>query len=147
MCTDFRTISDAYSHDCDWMSIRLSASSVIPRMPQWMSEKRLRYSRLRIQVVSGVPKYWCSFGIAPGSIEPFQRDPMTNSCAGAEGLDERREPAEVVRAVRVAHDHAAPADERDGVDVRPSEAALGHPQHPRPVGERADPACHRWRSR
>ena len=41
MCTDFSTISDAYSHDCDCRSMRSSASRVMPRMPQWMSEKWL----------------------------------------------------------------------------------------------------------
>ncbi len=41
MWTDFSTISDAYSHDCDEMSMRSRASRVIPRMPQWMSENRL----------------------------------------------------------------------------------------------------------
>ena len=50
------TISDAYSHDWLWRSIRRSASDVIPRMPQWMSLNPERYIRLRIQVVSGVPK-------------------------------------------------------------------------------------------
>ena len=41
MCTDLSTISDAYSQDCDWSAMRLSASVLIPRMPQWMSENRL----------------------------------------------------------------------------------------------------------
>ncbi len=41
MRTDFNTISLAYSHDCDWMFIRTSASLVIARIPQWMSEKEL----------------------------------------------------------------------------------------------------------
>ena len=35
--TDLITISDAYSHDCDCKSIRMKASRVMPRMPQWMS--------------------------------------------------------------------------------------------------------------
>ena len=51
----------------------------MPRMPQWMSLNLLPYSRLRIQVVSGVPKYWCRAGIAPRSIDPFQREPMAYS--------------------------------------------------------------------
>ena len=38
MCTDLSTISDAYSHDWEEMSMRSSASRVMPRMPQWMSE-------------------------------------------------------------------------------------------------------------
>ena len=33
-----------------------SASRVMPRMPQWMSEKRLPKTRFRIQVVTGVPR-------------------------------------------------------------------------------------------
>ena len=56
MCTDFRTISEAYSHDCDCRFIRSSASRVMPRMPQWMSLNLLEYTTLRIWVVSGVPK-------------------------------------------------------------------------------------------
>ena len=56
MCTDFSTISDAYSQDWDCRSMRSSASRVMPRMPQWMSEKRLPKSRLRIHVVTGVPR-------------------------------------------------------------------------------------------
>ena len=30
-------------------------------------------------MVNGVPKYWCSAGIAPRSMEPFQREPMAYS--------------------------------------------------------------------
>ena len=37
--TDFSTISDAYSQDCDSSSMRFNASLVMPRMPQWISEK------------------------------------------------------------------------------------------------------------
>ncbi len=59
--------------------MRSSASRVMPRMPQWMSEKWLEYTRLRIHVVSGVPTYWWSHGMAPSSMEPFQREPITNS--------------------------------------------------------------------
>jgi hypothetical protein len=51
----------------------------MPRMPQWMSENFEPYTRFRIHVVNGVPKYWCSPGMAPFSIEPFQREPITNS--------------------------------------------------------------------
>ena len=51
----------------------------MPRIPQWMSVKWLPNSRFRIQVVTGVPKYWCSAGIAPGSIDPRQREPIANS--------------------------------------------------------------------
>src|SRR5215203_6003074 len=79
ICTDFSIISDAYSHDCDWRFIRSSASRVMPRMPQWMSLNLLENTRLSIHVVMGVPKYWWSGGMAPGSIEPRQRDPMTYS--------------------------------------------------------------------
>ena len=56
MRTDFSTISDAYSQDCDESSIRANASRVIARIPQWMSENELPYSRFRIHVVTGVPK-------------------------------------------------------------------------------------------
>ena len=56
MCTDFSTISDAYSQDCERRSMRPSASLVMPRMPQWMSEKRLPKMTLRIHVVTGVPR-------------------------------------------------------------------------------------------
>ncbi len=62
------TISEAYSHDWLWRSMRRARRAVIARIPQWMSLKRVRYMRLRIQVVSGVPKNRCSFGIAPGSM-------------------------------------------------------------------------------
>ena len=56
MCTDFSTISEAYSQDWDRRSIRSSASRVMPRMPQWMSEKRLPKMTFRIEVVTGVPR-------------------------------------------------------------------------------------------
>ncbi len=68
MCTDLSTISDAYSHDCDRRPMRSSAPRVMPRMPQWMSEKRLEKMTFRIQVVTGVPRYRWSGGIAPGSM-------------------------------------------------------------------------------
>ena len=41
MRTDFSTISDAYSQDCDVRFMRVNASREIARIPQWMSEKRL----------------------------------------------------------------------------------------------------------
>lgn len=78
-CTDLITISEAYSQLWDTNRMRTRASLVRPRMPQWMSEKSDLYNRLRIQVVKGVPKYWCSAGIDPASIVPFQRLPITNS--------------------------------------------------------------------
>src|SRR5260221_592812 len=56
MWTDLRTISDAYSHDCDRSPIRSSDAREMPRIPQWMSEKRLEKMTLRIQVVTGVPR-------------------------------------------------------------------------------------------
>ena len=56
MCTDFSTISDAYSQDCDRRSIRIRASLVMPRIPQWMSENRLPKMTFRIEVVTGVPR-------------------------------------------------------------------------------------------
>src|SRR6478735_159396 len=58
MWTDLRTISDAYSHDCELICMSRSASIVIPRIPQWMSENFDEYNTLRIPVVNGVPKYW-----------------------------------------------------------------------------------------
>ncbi len=73
------TISDAYSHDWLWRSMRRSAAAVIARIPQWMSVKPAPYIRLRIHVVSGVPKNWWSLGIAPGSMYPRKRLPITNS--------------------------------------------------------------------
>ncbi len=92
--TDLRTISDAYSHDWETKPMRLSASRVMPRMPQWMSLNLLLYSTLSAQVVIGVPKYWCRRGIAPGSIEPRQRDPMANSApsriASTNGFSSRK---------------------------------------------------------
>ena len=39
--TDFSTISDAYSQDCDSRSMRLKGVEREPRMPQWMSENLL----------------------------------------------------------------------------------------------------------
>ncbi len=77
--TDFSTISEAYSHDCDTRPMRSSASRVMPRMPQWISLKRLPNRTFRAQVVIGVPKYWWSLGIAPGSIEPCHREPIAYS--------------------------------------------------------------------
>ena len=56
MCTDFSTISDAYSQDCERRSIRIKASVVMPRIPQWMSEKRQPKMTLRMAVVTGVPR-------------------------------------------------------------------------------------------
>ena len=56
MCTDLSTISDAYSHDWDCRFMRSNASRLIPRMPQWMSEKWLEKMMLRIHVVTGVPR-------------------------------------------------------------------------------------------
>ena len=56
MCTDFSTISEAYSQDCERRSMRSSASRVMPRMPQWMSEKWLPKMTFRIAVVTGVPR-------------------------------------------------------------------------------------------
>ena len=79
MCTDLSTISDAYSHDCDRRPMRSSAARVMPRMPQWMSEKRLEKMTFRIHVVTGVPRYRCSGGMAPGSMYPRKREPMMNS--------------------------------------------------------------------
>ena len=48
--------------------MRPSASLVMPRMPQWMSENRLPKMTFRIHVVTGVPRYRCSGGIEPGSM-------------------------------------------------------------------------------
>src|SRR5579872_4358058 len=56
MWTDLSTISDAYSQDWERSPIRSSAGRVIPRIPQWISEKWLEKMTLRIQVVTGVPK-------------------------------------------------------------------------------------------
>ena len=56
MWTDLSTISEAYSHDCERSPIRSSASLLMPRMSQWMSEKRLEKMTFRIQVVTGVPR-------------------------------------------------------------------------------------------
>ena len=36
--------------------MRASASRVMPRIPQWMSENVLPKTRLRIHVVTGVPR-------------------------------------------------------------------------------------------
>ena len=83
--------------------------------------------------MTGVPRYWCRNGIEPGSIEPRQREPITNSLPSRKRLDERRELAEVVRAVRVAHQDVAPADVREGVDVRAPEPAPRRLQHARAV--------------
>src|ERR1700730_1622997 len=79
MRTDLSTISDAYSHDCDARLMRSSASFVMPRMPQWMSLKRLEYKTLRMPVVNGVPRYLCRNGIDPSSMVPFQREANTDA--------------------------------------------------------------------
>ena len=68
MWTDLRTISEAYSHDWERSPIRSNAAFEIPRIPQWMSEKWLEKMTLRIHVVTGVPRYRWSGGIAPGSM-------------------------------------------------------------------------------
>jgi hypothetical protein len=56
--------------------MRRTASSVIPRIPQWVSEKWLEKSRLRSHVVTGVVRYWRRGGIDRGSIEPLYLDPI-----------------------------------------------------------------------
>jgi hypothetical protein len=68
MCTLFSTISEAYSQDCERRSMRCRASSVRPRIPQWISLKWLEKIRFKIQVVTGVPRYRCKGGIEPGSM-------------------------------------------------------------------------------
>src|ERR1700722_13845300 len=79
MWTDLSTISEAYSHDCERSPIRSNAARVMPRIPQWMSEKWLEKITFKIHVVTGVPRYRCKGGIAPGSMYPVNRDPMMNS--------------------------------------------------------------------
>src|SRR5580704_18371209 len=66
MCTDLRTISDAYSHDWERRPMSSSAGRVMPRIPQWMSEKWPEKRTLRIHVVTGVPRYRCKGGMDPG---------------------------------------------------------------------------------
>jgi hypothetical protein len=76
---DLMTISEAYSQDVDTRPIRRNASVDIPRIPQWMSVKWLGKMMFSIQVVAGVPKQRCKAGMAPGSIVPRNREPITNS--------------------------------------------------------------------
>ena len=77
-----------------------------------------RVQPIRIQVVIGVPSFRWSHGMLPGSIEPFQREPITKSLPAAKPFYEGRDLAEVVRAIGVAHQNPAAADVRDCVDVR-----------------------------
>ena len=54
----------------------------------------------------------------------------------AELLDECDQLAEVVRAVRVAHEHVLAADVRQGIDVGAAQAALGRLEHARAARQR-----------
>ena len=53
---------------------------LIARMPQWTLNFDDRTLRIHVE---GVPKYWCNLGIAPYSMEPFHRLPITGVAGGA----------------------------------------------------------------
>ena len=62
-----------------------------------------------------------------GALEPGAHDELV---ARPEFLDERADLAEIIGAVRVAHQDVLPPDERDRVDIGPAETALRRLQNP-----------------
>ena len=104
MCTDFSTISEAYSQDCERRSMRSSASVVMPRMPQWMSEKRLPKMTFRIAGRHRRAEVAVQRRHRPRLDVAAEARAHDELGAAAELLDERRQLAEVVGAVAVAHE-------------------------------------------
>ena len=136
MCTDLSTISDAYSHDCDWRSMRSSAllrdaAHAAVDVGELAAEDDVQDPRRdRRAEVAVQRRHRAGLDVAA---EARAHDELV---AVAELLDERRELAEVVRAVAVAHDDVLAADVRERVDVRPTEAALRRRSTRAPRGER-----------
>jgi len=60
-------------------SVRAKASRVKALIPQWASETRTLNRKRRIADRPGLPTWRCSHGIAPGSMVPASRDPITRS--------------------------------------------------------------------
>ena len=137
MCTDFSTISDAYSQDCERRSMRSSAS----RGDAAHAAVDVREAAAEDDVQDpGRDRRARGSGAAAASsrarCSPRKREPMTNSSPSRNFSTNGRQLAEVVGAVAVAHEDVAPADERQRVDVRAAEAALGRPQHARAARQR-----------
>ncbi len=64
------------------VACRLSAitlSRLNPRSPQWKSPILLRKNSRPMKVSTGLPRYLCSGGIAPGAMPPANRLPITRS--------------------------------------------------------------------
>ena len=110
----------------------ISASRVMPRMPQWMSVNLLENRRLRIHVVDRGSEVL----VQPRHRAGLDRALPTGShdvlVALLELLHERVEQPEVIRAVGVAHQHPASPDVGDRIHVGPSQAPLGDTQDARP---------------
>ncbi len=73
------TISLANSIPVVLRPMRSIASFRKPRMPQWKSEIGTRKKRRPRKERTGLPSQRWSSGMAPGSIRPRKREPMTRS--------------------------------------------------------------------
>ena len=78
MTAAFTIISEANSMPGETTPSVKNVTRSRHRIPQLQSEMCVPKRRLRIHVSTGVPRYRCSGGIAPSSILPRSRDPMTN---------------------------------------------------------------------
>ena len=70
--------------------------------------------------------------MAPGSMPPAKRLPMTRSAPAAQRVDERAEVVEGVAVVGVGHDHEAPLGRGDARAERGAVAPFGHRDDPGP---------------
>ena len=127
--------------------IRLSASRVMPRIPQWMS-----VNLLRVHLVED-PRRGRRADVA---MEGGHRSGFDGSSpSGSHGelvalthlLHEQAELAKVVGEVGIAHDDVLSPDKGDRVDVGPSKPELRCLQHPGPGGQCQLSRSGRWSCR
>ncbi len=93
-------------------------------MPQWMSEKRAAIHKIENKGGERRSKIAVQRRHGAGLDRSFKTRAHHEFGAGAKGLDERPQLAEIVRAVGVAHNDEGATDEWHGVDVSAPEAAL-----------------------
>ena len=75
----FTTISLANSIPVACRLSAITLSRLNPRRPQWKSPILLRKNSRPMKLSTGLPRYLCSGGIAPGAMPPRNRLPITRS--------------------------------------------------------------------
>ena len=131
-----------------------TASRRKARSPQWKSWTGAVKNSRPSAVSIGLPIQRCFQGIAPGRMRPppdGQAAAHHQVGAGAQRGEEPRQRAEIVGAVRVAHQHEPATRRGDPAGQGVAVAAAGHVDHTRAgrrgQGRRAVACCHCRRPR